>query len=51
MFKTEYLSSYNRSFRVGYCVYIEIRRLSPAPTVRALNEYERRDVTFSNGHL
>ena len=47
MFKIEYLSSYNLSFRVGYCVYIEIPlRFSTAPTFRALKKYERSDVTF-----
>ena len=36
----------------GYSVYIEIPlRLSPAPTFRALKEYERSDVTFSYAHL
>ena len=36
----------------GYSVYIEIPlRLSPAPTFRALNKYERSDVTFSYAHL
>ena len=39
MFKIAYLStcSYTLSFRVGYCVYIEISLgLSPAPTFGAL---------------
>ena len=53
MFKIKYLSSYNISFGVGYCVYIEIPlRLSPAQTFRALfKKIKRRDVTFSYAHL
>ena len=49
MFKIEYLSSYNLSFRVGYCVYIEIPlRLSSAPIFGALKKMSAvHDVTFS----
>ena len=36
----------------GYCVNIEIPLgLFPAPTFRALKNYERSDVTFSYAHL
>ena len=52
MFQIEYLFSYTLSFRVGYCVYIEISlKLSPAQTFRALKKYEHSDVTFSYAHL
>ena len=52
MFKIEYLFSDNLSFRVGYCVFIEIPlRLSPSLTFRNRNLNMNSDVTFFYAYL